>query len=364
MIKIITGLPGAGKSLRGVQLTIAAIETGRPVYVCGLDGLIDLGQLPFDDPNDWASLPDGSMIVIDEAQKWWGQRGMGQPPPQIKALSEHRHRGFDFILITQHPTMLDKYVRTLCGEHQHVLRQFGAQMARIITWTECHDDPQSQATRARGTEVVWTYPKSLYEKYKSATLHTVKKRIPFRLLIIPVLLVVGLFLAYFGWKSITGIGGAGQPKKTTIGGLGQMGSSVASGAVAAQVPVTPASYIADRTPRIPHQPWSMPILDTRQVTAQPDLYCMSSETGTCTCMTEQGTRYQIPPRQCMTIARWGNYNPYRKPIQEAGPAQDRTARNEGQKAYMLDAQRNAVGVEGASGFPHGPGFGYKPPTAN
>lgn len=151
MITLITGLPGAGKSLRMVQMIRDALKEGRNVYVDGIDGLQPFGWEPCE-LNDWENLPDGSLVVADEAQKTWGTRRAGDAPPSIRALSEHRHRGFDFVIGTQHPTMIDKYVRTLVGRHDHLLRQFGAPISRIVTWSECQDDPQSLATRQRGTE--------------------------------------------------------------------------------------------------------------------------------------------------------------------------------------------------------------------
>ena len=358
-IKLVTGLPGSGKSLRSVMYVKQAIDEGRNVYVCGINGLVELGQESLDHPSEWQSLPDGSLVVVDEAQKWWGTRTTGLPPDPIKALSEHRHRGFDFVLVTQHPTMLDAYVRKLVGEHQHVLRQFGAQVSRIITWSECQDDPQSVATRARGTEMVWAYPKDLYSLYKSATLHTVKKRLPLRLAIIPFLLVAVAGLAWYGVKSVgsfakveaPALPSASAPQSATIPGLTKA------------PPKNAAEYLARVTPRVAHQPWSMPALDERPVVAMPEIYCMSTPAKpSCTCTTEQGTRYALEMRQCMTIARWGNYNAYKAQAMRSNDS--RGASGPSSASHATAPSVSTSMLEGRSAtYPGAPTFGYTPPTA-
>lgn len=321
MIKFITGLPGAGKSLRAVELIVQARKEGRAVYVCGLDGInLELGCEGIDSPNAWEQLPDGSLVVIDEAQKWWPQRRSGDPPAYIRALSEHRHHGFDFIIVTQHPAMVDKYVRTLCGEHEHVLRQFGMSAAKLVTWSECYDDPQSQSTRDRGTAKVWRYPKELFQHYKSATLHTVKARIPFRMKVIPVAALLVVALGVYAFRTVMGMGGpaidagvsVGVPANVLAPGAGAPAASKRGPDMFASVD----AYVHAQIPRVPGQPWSAPIFDGREPAASPELYCISSETLKCICHTEQGTRYRIDARQCLAIVHGGGtYNPFRAPVQ-------------------------------------------------
>lgn len=74
-------------------------------------------------------------------------------------------------------------------------------------------------------------------------------------------------------------------------------------------------------------PWSALAFDDRRVTADPQLCCLSSSRGedvngkwqdfTCTCLTEQGTAYEITQAECRTLARQGPvYNPYRQQRRE------------------------------------------------
>ena len=86
---------------------------------------------------------------------------------------------------------------------------------------------------------------------------------------------------------------------------------------------TLTDYAKHHLPRFGVMPWNAPAYDDRQITADPQLYCLSSMQGedangdwqdfTCTCLTEQGTAYEITQGECRTLARKGPiYNPYRQ----------------------------------------------------
>lgn len=323
MIRLISGLPGAGKSLRGVQVIRQFLAEGRPVYVHGIDGLQPFGWEDCANPRDWQSLPDGSVVVVDEAQKVWPTRsGSAAIPDDVRALSEHRHRGFDFVLLTQHPTMLDSYVRKLIGQHEHVIRQFGMQAARIVTWTECQDDPQSLGTRQRGTDALWKYPQECYALYKSATMHTVKRRIPFRVAMIPVLVVVVAVLAWWGTSSVSSMGDApsfGGDVAAVSSGVSGIRPSAGGGQLRY---ASPEEYAAAFVPRLPAMPWSAPAFDGREVVSRPEILCVWSESKGCRCYTEQVTRLDVPMLQCIRIARDGVYNPFRAPLESTPAARE------------------------------------------
>lgn len=321
MIRLITGLPGAGKSLRGVQLIRKFLDEGRNVYVDGLDGLQPFGWQPCN-AREWEALPDGSVIVVDEAQKVWPTRRAGDTPPDIRALSEHRHHGLDFVLLTQHPTMLDAYVRKLVGQHEHIVRQFGMQASRIITWTECQDDPQSLGTRQRGTDALWKYPTECYPLYKSATLHTVKRRIPFRVKMLPVLVIAAIGSVVYGWKSLSSLS-EGDPASVADPTLNarKVGEADAAekrdrergGEPRERKYRDAADYAQAFLPRIAAQPWSAPAFDQREPRTEPELLCVNSEAKGCQCYTEQVTRVFIDKASCLRTVAYGSYNPFRAP---------------------------------------------------
>ena len=128
-IELVTGLPGAGKSLGAVSrmLEWRQSDASRPVFVLGVDGLKD-GVAQVITPEDlerWHEYPAGSIFVVDEAQKYFPMRRAGDAPAWIRKLSEHRHLGHDFLLMTQAPGYLDTYVRGLIDRHTHLVRKFG-----------------------------------------------------------------------------------------------------------------------------------------------------------------------------------------------------------------------------------------------
>lgn len=311
MIELITGLPGSGKTLSAVERIVQARQEGRPVYVAGLDGLDpSLGCIDID-PLQWQDAPDGSLIVVDEAQKWMPTRVQRDPIPPIMALSEHRHRGFDFILITQSPAMLDAWVRRLVGRHVHVLRKFGTHNCERIIWGECVDDPQSTSMRARGQSEVWRYPAALFQRYRSATLHTHKARLPWRVIILPIVLAAAAFGIWWSMNYLDAMqtASAAEPKARRSAeprpqDLGRTPVAPAK----ADAPITVDDYLTAITPRVVGMPWSAPIFDGAKPTELPRIACILAGKS-CRCYTEQATPIRMQFDRCATIARFGVYRP-------------------------------------------------------
>jgi hypothetical protein len=116
-------------------------------------------------------------------------------------------------------------------------------------------------------------------------------------------------------------------------------------------------------------PRSARAYDKREVTADPQPYCLSSMAGedaagkwqdlSCTCVTEQGTAYDITQGECRTLARQEPiYNPYKKQEREevVGPSESppaSVARTEGAPAGTVVDYR--VGTRGDV-FPRSPGY--------
>ncbi|EKT4090993.1 hypothetical protein ACS0OQ_11115 [Stenotrophomonas riyadhensis] len=143
-------------------------------------------------------------------------------------------------------------------------------------------------------------------------------------------------------------------------------SGAEAGAGAPVTYATVAEYATAHLPRIGTMPWTAPIYDQRAVTSDPQLYCIASGEGldgngqhtaaTCTCLTEQGTRYELSQPECRTLARNGPvYNPY-KTTQPQAPAPAMPA---------VASQRATAGTQGAvisrgeranGSFPESPAF--------
>lgn len=97
------------------------------------------------------------------------------------------------------------------------------------------------------------------------------------------------------------------------------------GAENAKKPRTVEQYAQEQVPRLANAPWSAPVFDdVNRASAKPQLFCAASEAGSgangqhldesCSCITEQGTRYVLAQKDCRHVARYGQaYNPYKEP---------------------------------------------------
>lgn len=185
MIELVTGKPGHGKS----QLVVAELLDmskrdgwDRPVF-CNIAGLDHekLRTFPLDAPESWPDLPDGSLIIIDECQRWFRPRANGAAVPRhVAELETHRHRGHDLIFITQHPKLLDSHARNLIERHRHCERPFGSSYRRVFEYQSVCDSPgltpgekDAQSTRIK-------FRPDVFKLYKSATVHTHTARLPWK----------------------------------------------------------------------------------------------------------------------------------------------------------------------------------------
>ncbi|QJQ96260.1 MULTISPECIES: zonular occludens toxin domain-containing protein [Halomonadaceae] len=210
-IHLISGVPGAGKTLRAVYTMINLLRSeegaDRPFFG-NVNGLRN--QAPI--PDQWMDCPDGSLILIDECQQRWRRyRNTGEPPAEIAALETHRHRGVDFILTCQNPSQLTSDVRALVDTHEHLMRKGKLNGAIVWRWEgNCHTNPASHAKDADCETTIWRYPKWVFEQYTSASMHTGKKRLPRILVIAPVVLVGAIASITFAVAQVSGYFGKGD----------------------------------------------------------------------------------------------------------------------------------------------------------
>lgn len=332
MIEAITGLPGAGKTLKAIEDGMAAVQKGRPVYVCGFDW-VDTAATGFqvlDDFEAWETLPKGAVLIVDECQRFLPNRPVGsQVPRHVEALTRHRHLGLDLVLITQEPRNIDSFVRRLIGRHRHLVNPMGLQRATVFEWQELQEDPKKG--RKSAMVASWAYPAALFDKYRSAVLHTKERRIPWKRLVglaAALLACVAIVGGVFWWMArSTSTGGAVVVERPAPSDKSKAGLFASMAPASKRAPLTVEEYTAAQVPRVPAQPWSAPLFDGRKPKAEPELYCMAVDTGRCVCHTEQGTRYSIERRACLAIALNGQYNPYRAPPKAGRSMDQRTARD-------------------------------------
>ena len=261
MITLFTGAPGSGKTAALVDL-LSQLVGSRPLYVCGLDGL-KLDHYTLEDPTKWMeTVPDGSIIVIDEVQQVWRPRGPGtKVPDHIAALETHRHRGIDFFLTTQGPNLLDANVRALVGRHVH-LRDLGYLGRHWYEWPECADNCRT-GFRSAVEKRRYRLPKRVFDVYKSASIHTKPIRSFPTALAIAVLALAAT--AYLGYRLYGNL----QAKMAgSTGGVGDVLPSKASSPSPSRVPDTarlaqarrlsPSPVIESVAPTVPLGPPAPP----------------------------------------------------------------------------------------------------------
>lgn len=380
-IELITGLPGTGKTCWLVDRIIAEGEKSnpRPLVAMGINGLEPGLAAIIDDPKRWAEItdrtqgdctcplvggeidpstgvyqphthriPKGALVFVDEAWKWFGHlhdASRQATPKHVLDLAEHRHMGIDFVWTTQAPAQIYPFARALVADHTHLVRKFRTKILDVYQWGELNEDVKSEGKRAGALRSNRAIPVRAHGKFKSAEEHTIKARVPMRVFALP-LLLVGAILA--GWGAFRML----QPEAVAeSAGLGTDAASAAAGPPseegssarsAPRRPATPAEYAALHLPRFATMPHTAPVFDDREPVSDPLLMCMSGEAGVdadgawkegaCTCLTEQGTRYEIGDGECRRVARWGQpYNPYRRTAQDAprgasAPVEPRPAR--------------------------------------
>jgi zona occludens toxin len=353
MIYMITGQPGHGKTLRGMELAVNFLKAGRTVYANGIRGLkygeAGFNELP--DPKDWASLPDGAVILLDECYGVFPRRMPGaKVPPHVELLATHRHRGFDFILICQQAKQqLDTFLLGLVERHEHIRRKWGFKKSIILWWDKFSENVTNSLTKK-----VWTFPTEIMKRnlYESTVQDTTQMKIPWFIWAIPVVLVSLITLVWYIKHSATQeYEDSKKPfASALLGGGGQTAKR-------------PDDLVKYFTPRLPGAPWSAPAYDQRPVVVDPELYCIAMEDGRCDCITEQGTKYAVPEKLCRTIVRDGSYNPTRKPHQERENASQSEAQKQERPQAPQSSQQGLSEQGGDKGnYPSGVGQpAYIPP---
>ncbi|UXB38958.1 zonular occludens toxin domain-containing protein [Stenotrophomonas maltophilia] len=381
-IELFSGQPGNGKTALMMERLIAESKAAeRPIFAAGIDGLEAGLATVLDDPRRWNEkdadgnylVPDGSLIFVDECWKWFGHlhdATRQQTPRHVLDLAEHRHRGLDFVWTTQQPNQLYPFVRGLIGSHSHVVRRFGTKMIDVYRWGELNEEIKSSAKRDLAQRTTRLLPSQVFDQYKSAEVHTIKARIPLKVMLLPVLVLVAVLCAYWAYTSLTASGGvAGEGQEGAQSAVADAPpSSARPGQAKEGAPRWPsaAAYAQDHLPRISTMPWTAPVFDDRQARSDPQLICMSSLEGldaqgvhqeaSCRCLTEQGTAYDLSQPECRTIARNGPvYNPYRERVEDRRMEPvSRTA--EASPSAGLAGSSIARGQRAMGTFPETPGI--------
>ena len=337
MLYLYTGVPGAGKTLYAVSNLVKRKDfKDRPIFVDGIKDLDHDKINYFDIPEGesiqtwpkWA--PPGAIIVVDECQRIFRPRPSGSKVPDYVAeLETHRHRGLDFILITQHPRLIDINLRSLIEHHTH-LSKTNLGIRRKLEWTTGGaKDPESRTNIKEALVSVYKLDKSVYGLYKSAEVHTKIRTKKSKLLM---LFPLALCLVGYGVWSFAEFWSRFEGEAPSTDKTIESNKTAESAPTTAQTPQEnatgryetqtiqaeqPKPHISedDYKPRIENRPETAPIYDgmNKSVTVMPwPSACVKSDKA-CNCYTDQGTKIkEIDKKTCISYIKDGlPFNPYK-----------------------------------------------------
>lgn len=336
---LITGMPGSGKTAHAIDL-IANDPTfkGRPIYQMGVPELV-LDHQPVPPVSEWVELrtspedpslslpyfvfPSNSLILIDEAQRVFRPRSVGSKvPPEVQAFETHRHTGVDFILITQHPNLIDSNVRKLVGRHYHV---HVTSMGRyLLDWPRL-GDVESKSERELAVRKRYQPPKRVFGLYKSAEAHTtIKRKLPFYFYLAILGFVLAAAAGYYAYTRLQG-------KMDTASPLPSFTSDKPIHEKGGSDKITKAEYFASLIPREKGLFHTAPRYDevTKPVDAPWPQGCFirakwKDQDEKCRCIDQQGNRYATTDAQCRSIVANGIFKDWgekpEKPKETAQPA--------------------------------------------
>lgn len=348
---LVTGSPGHGKSQYAIDRCLERAQAeNRRVFYSNIKGLNIPGWEQFDpkkvkaDENNvhrYDGVPDGSLLVIDEASFMFGQRrGTESAPIHEQVLTTHRHAGYDIYIVTQHPNDVPAYVRRRCEEHVHLVRKKGNNFAVTYTWTDGKEgDIQGDriGNAHHAITGIYRYRPEIWGYYQSATIHTVhRRRWPVRVYVIPFILLLAVVVAWWAYDLFSG--GLGQQ---TLG----VGSASAPGVEVKpydfQESVEPVEvqterrraargldFVEARIQTVPGVPESEPrFIEALEVKSYPRMQCVlyghkplpelkvgaevdrSPVGGVCRCYSQQATRLEVNDDLCRQVVRQGYFQP-------------------------------------------------------
>lgn len=247
------------KYLQPVRTIYTNINALKIDFVRSLYDLLDAKENV-----DWRRAPDGSIIVIDEIQLVEPfKQTKNKDEPIIQDLTIHRHRGFDFYFITQSANLLHVQIKDLIGLHWHITVPWGW-VSKVYQYGSYRQNPNAVSIKmAAERKFNFSPPDRLFKLYKSTTINTHKKRIPYRALILFTLVIV-FAIGMFFWAV------GGSKDSTLISGMRGKDLALGSDIIATPPPITQPSIstpdklqesVSNPTPPVRAEPESLGVFD-------------------------------------------------------------------------------------------------------
>lgn len=350
MIYWFTGQPGHGKTNAALKMMYdwanptpvrktwwkfwekKVAPPARECYVCNVRGfkpeLAGMKEMTPEQFIDWPNfLPDGAACLVDEAYEhnMLPKRApSSHVPHHVQQLAKHRHRGLDFVFVSQSPDkQVDVFVHDLIERQRHVRRRFGTPYLHIRNFDRFERNPEKATPLSITRGTFW---KKAFTFYESTTMDTTERNIPWYFIALVIAVPLALYMMYTTFGNMGKRLGGEEPQAIAMqkdGAVFQPEATEPSGDGAARVkqPLTTEQFAAQFVPRIASQPWSAPAYDNMKVSSQPPrVFCMASKAGRgaddvfrpdrCNCVTEQGTKYDLEYSVCKVVAENGQYEPY------------------------------------------------------
>lgn len=362
MLYLRTGGNGTGKTLFTLRdLRDMQLAENRPVCVNSRfkiypEKLKEFGWRVIEF-KDWQDQPDGTIFMMDEVHYDMPLRANSSAVPDaIAKLTEHRSRGFDFFLLTQHPMNIDGFVRKLIqapGYHRHYKRVFGGLERSIeLQWNAVKTNCEQDGSGNTAQSVTRTFPKEVYDWYESAERHTAKVRIP-KQVYVGIACLVGVvalgFAVYLRLKPADKPPAKPAETQTVHQATTPAQQSPQAAQGAEKHVVSPAELVASYQPRIEGMPQTAPRYDSLTApTAAPYPAACVHMKPRCQCYSQQGTKLDVPMATCLQIVEKGFFVDW-----QAGPTNAATPVNHSMPPPGQTQQVAAAAVPVAIGMQAG-----------
>ena len=351
MIILVTGQPGLGKTSHALDMLVHDEQfSNRPKYVMGVPDL-SIDHVPCPPIDEWVefrqdehdeklklpyfTFPPGSIVFLDEAQRIYRPRSVGSAvPPIVAAFETHRHCGIDFILVTQHPNLIDMNIRRLIGRHIHL--RSTALGSYIYEWPEL-GEIDSHSSRETASKSRFRLPRRVWSLYKSSAQHTkIKGRVPFYMWLALGAGLAFLALMYYVFQKVAPkIPGATPAATETKPAPDENHPPFPMAPAPVGAPGQPRTnfhesidaYIETQRPRMIGLPHTAALYDglTQPKQAPEPVGCYATASK-CACVTQQGTKYDTTDDICRQLLKNPMFIPWRD-NKQTGPVQLASASN-------------------------------------